>query len=98
MFMAKIRQTILEPASASSTAAVQAAVRTVTEIVSQMQRRRSAKAARADIERLLANDPHLLRDIGLFDTTCKRNDGSLAAPWSRGSASDGADRRVEALS
>jgi hypothetical protein len=63
-----------------------------------MQRRRSAKAARADIERLLANDPHLLRDIGLFDTTCKHNDRSLAAPWGRGSDSDSADRRVEALS
>src|SRR5688500_10943450 len=47
------------------------AIRCTADVILQMQERRNEMAARADIERLFANDPHLLRDIGLFEQPCE---------------------------
>jgi hypothetical protein len=40
------------------------AIRCTADVIVQMQLRRSEMAAQAEIERLFANDPHFLRDIG----------------------------------
>jgi hypothetical protein len=43
------------------------AIRRTADVFVQMHVRRNEMAAQADIQRLFANDPHLMRDIGLFD-------------------------------
>ena len=43
------------------------AIRCTADFIVQMQVRRNEMVAQADIERVLANDPHLVRDIGLFE-------------------------------
>jgi hypothetical protein len=40
------------------------AIRCTADVIVQIQLRRSEMAAQAEIERLFANDPHFLRDIG----------------------------------
>ena len=53
-----------------------AAVRCTTEVLQYMHQRRFEWAARADIERLFANDCHIMRDIGLFDATSRHLSGN----------------------
>jgi hypothetical protein len=43
------------------------AIRCTADVIAQMQLRRNEMAAQAEIERLFANDPHLLRDIGYIE-------------------------------
>jgi hypothetical protein len=43
------------------------AIRCTADVIAQMQMRRNEMAAQAEIERLFANDPHLLRDIGCIE-------------------------------
>jgi hypothetical protein len=56
------------------------AIRCTADAILQMQERRNEMAARADIERLFANDYHLLRDIGLFEHGCETTEMISAAP------------------
>jgi hypothetical protein len=43
------------------------AIRCTADVIVQMQVRRNEMAAQAEIERLFANDPHLMRDIGFIE-------------------------------
>ena len=43
------------------------AIRCTADVIVQMQLRRNEMAARAEIERVFANDPHLMRDIGAVE-------------------------------
>jgi hypothetical protein len=56
------------------------AIRCTADVIVQIQVRRNEMAARADIERLFANDPHLVRDIGLLEHSCEPAELVSAAP------------------
>jgi hypothetical protein len=56
------------------------AIRYTADAILQMQERRNEMAAKADIERLFANDYHLQRDIGLIEHGCEMADMISAAP------------------
>jgi hypothetical protein len=47
------------------------AIRCTADVIVQMNMRSNEMAAQADMERLFANDPHLVRDIGFFEHSCE---------------------------